>query len=350
MKFSYAFAGIAILALTASCSLFEGFNGPSGVDVKVDKTAEINTPKFLGIDGPNVKKASDGTVYVEATGNRTVETSVSGTGAIKMDKPIDITTSAIPGITDPEVGELENPGVAVFVENGASQPVAVTATVNVDGKSCSLPEASVDASKSGKLGYFSVIDGVPDSADYEDIMLLDGGVSSAAAKGPETVEFSDITVIPGKKTKSPAPAAVSAGKVAVSGLLILPLRYKKGSKLHIDKSFKDLNLDVSSFGEAKSGVDVTLEITNKLPFEITLTAKSGSQVKGTLDKAVEAASAGKPAKTSVVMHVDNLGGSVSKLNELDLSVDLVAAQNGAALTLDPDAIKIDVAKIKILSK
>jgi hypothetical protein len=329
MKKIILLAGLAVSALAvSSCDLFENIKTPT-VDVALDSSSEIQSVELLKLDSPAITSDSQGVYFVQQSASAPISSNVNlSSTPTKLNGSLDIKGAGLPEVAcDLQHGGLAQPAIVVTVENSAAEQVVVNGNCNADSKTFPLPEAVTNAKDKTQIVY-TTGSSAPSITD-PDVVLALPEEGKILEKGPKEMQISDITVST-VSTKAIAPAAGSY-QIKVDAMYVAPLLYLAGTQIHLDRSFKDLNISLDRVNYPCNEYDISMEVENTLPFDIMMTVKSADGISGALKSAIKAGSLEKPVTTAVVLNVkDSSGKNVSNISTADLSIDLTAAE-GAIL-------------------
>ena len=131
-------------------------------------------------------------------------------------------------------------------------------------------------------------------------------------------------------TKAGVAPAASAFKLRATAKVFVPFTLRKGSSFTLIKAFTDLGLKLSDYTIESKEYDVIADVTNSMPFEITGTGESVQGVTATINNPIAAGTKASPAKTSIIVRVnDNSGNSL--VQDASIKLKFTAAENGARI-------------------
>ena len=329
MKKIILLAGLAVFALAvSSCDLFENIKTPT-VDVALDSSSEIQSEELLKLDSPSISVDSQGAYYVKQSATSPISSTVSlSSSPTKLNGSQDIKCVGLPEVaSDLQKGGLVQPALVLTVDSPADEDILIKGNFNAEGKSAPLPEAVADAKDKTQIVY-TTGSSAPSITD-PDVVLALPEEGKILEKGPKEMQISDLTVST-VSTKAIAPAAGSY-QIKVDAMYVAPLLYLAGTQIHLDRSFKDLNISLDRVNYPCNEYDISMEVENTLPFDIMMSVSSADGISGALKSAIKAGSLENPVTTAVVLNVkDSSGKNVSNISTADLSIDLTAAE-GATL-------------------
>lgn len=348
MKKSIILGALAVLALTASCDLVK--KSVAGTTIKVESSSNVGADDFAGIKGNSYAKTGPaGLTIVQKEATPIAKDVTLSSEKTALGSDLVILGDDLPEAAKPVRGTSDNAGVLISLKNDLSEPVVLSAVVDVDGKIVNLPEVTVPASSETETLFVKHKETVDILDTKADDVVPVTGLEEVIGGDFNELKVKDIAVKT-TATKAAAPAAVS-GKITVGAKYVTALSFPAGTVITINKSFEDLNisldrLNVYVFNE----YDVYLTVTNPLPFSIEATAISESNVTASSKSAVKAGSPESPVTSEAVIRVvDHSGEKVSNIASADLTLKLTAASNGAKIPADAN-LKISVDKIVVVAE
>jgi len=350
MKRILILAALAFLAsAVTSCDDNGKINIPP-VDVQIDATSDIHAEDLLGLKSQAVGYDSQSDFYyVENPASTSLQANVSLTTAPSaIPGSLEIDNSVLPDVAHLKDGSLEQSAIVLTVDNPSDEVVTIVGKASADDVVFTLPDVTLGAKSNHDVCFVSVnsssliVPGYTDPDYY--VSLPEPG--KAIDKGPAKIVVSDLGVS-SVSSKAIAPAGGSY-EFKVDAKYIAPLAYKAGSKIHLDRTFKDLNIALDRVNYPCSEYDIYMEVENTLPFDIIFTVSSSEGISGSLKNPIKAGSTKNPVTTSVVFNIkDSSGKAVSNINSADLGIDLTAAE-GATLQKG-QAIGLKVSKLSIIN-
>ena len=201
------------IALLFSAAVFSGCDGitdlfKDGINVNLDKTATL-TPENgivkLSADESMIED-TDGALHLQVNAGKKLALSPGVADEALVIKPV----------CDMYPQTVENPSLALQLENKSASTVREQAKVAVDGKE--YDEVSLEAT--------------PDNATLNVLSRdkMSSGLSSALSVKPNEVDIKGITI------------ATKAGSITVNSWLDIPFIYKKGDVISIDRTLSELGL------------------------------------------------------------------------------------------------------------
>ena len=291
------------IALLFSAAVFSGCDGitdlfKDGINVNLDKTATL-TPEN-GI----VKLSAD-------------ESMIEGTdGALHLQVNADKKLALSPGVADEALvikplcdmypNTVENPSLALQLENKSASSIREQAKVAVDGKE--YDEVSLEAA--------------PDNATLLVLSKdkMSSALSSALSVKPKEVDIKGITL------------ATKAGSITVNSWLDIPFVYKKGDVISIDRTLSELGLSGVVLSSLGKSFKVEVEVDSYLPFAVTSQAEAGETVKAKLDTPLAAGTPSSAKRTNAVISVES-STAIDSISDAVIHLQLTA-EDGARLTRD----------------
>ena len=351
-KFSFI-ALSALVALASSCNLFEDVKAP-GIDKKIDSSSEVQSLELIDLDKEysaiesHVGTSSSGSYYYVASAPSTLSANVSSTDTkVLVEGELTIESLDLPDIVKPVSGSASNAGLILEFDNTYSQPVDVTAKATVDSKSAKLTGIQAKGSKLTKTAFLLDLDDV-DNLEYDTIVIPDVLAGPVSDGVTEHIIVSELELIPEKGVSALSAAGDYNFKIAAK--YYSSLTFKKGTKLHVTKTFNDLKLKLDRLDYPLKEYDVYIEFVSTVPFDITASVTSEDGLTGTSDSVIKAGKPGSPVTSEVVLHVvDNSGKNVSEINSATLDLYFVAAEKASfakGQTLKINAEKLTIQKVK----
>ncbi|MBO4476055.1 MAG: hypothetical protein J5737_05000 [Bacteroidales bacterium] len=301
------------IALLFSAALLSGCQGFSdlfsnGINVKLDSKVEM-TPSN-GLIKMSQKEVvafdSDGTVQVIAFSDKSLNTSADLTSG----KPVPVADgeATIKPECDFYPNSVERPEITVSLNNPSDKTVTENnATITVDGKKLDSVAVEASAKSSGQTIL---------SKDN-----MSGDLLASLAQKPESLKLSGGQL----QTKG-------AEVYTLDFWLKVPLVYKKGEVISIDRTFQELGLTNLEIGQLGKTFKVQATVTNTLPFVINSQAESGEKVKANLDTPIKAGTPGNPSTTDIVITV-NCSEPVETISDAVIHLQFTA-EEGAKITQD----------------
>lgn len=291
------------IALLFSAVVFSGCDGitdlfKDGINVNLDKTATL-TPENgivkLSADESMID-GSDGVLHLQVNAGKKLSLSPGVADEALVIKPV----------CDMYPQTVENPSLALQLENKSASTVREQAKVAVDGKE--YDEVSLEAT--------------PDNATLNVLSRdkMSSGLSSALSVKPNEVDIKGITI------------ATKAGSITVNSWLDIPFIYKKGDVISIDRTLSELGLSGVELSSLGKSFKVEVEVDSYLPFVITSQAEAGEKVKAKLDTPLAAGTPSSAKRTNAVISVES-STAIDSISDAVIHLQLTA-EEGARLTRD----------------
>lgn len=353
MKKVALFSILLVFALAATACVNKDYDLDNTQDpqvtVPVDKTSTVQSGDLFGTkNAKGVTSDAQGEMRYEEKAEQTISASIAPvagqptpvTGTLKMD------TKQAPEVLGAKSESdlvLADAGVIITVNNPAPDPVLVNAKLSVDGGvKKDLPEVLIPGGKATKI-LFSKSGSGEGFPPVDKVVAVPDGKNAVFSKVPkEKMEVSELTI-----TKSGTKAVDTENYTyTVDAEYCCPFTFAKGAKIHLDKSFSALGVDVSDL-EGASEYELNFNVSSNIPFIINLKATSKDGLNAVLDTPLQAGKLLKPVTTAVKMHVTSSAKLAKELNDAVLSVDLEAAEDGASLNTSQKLV-VDYKSFKII--
>lgn len=131
-----------------------------------------------------------------------------------------------------------------------------------------------------------------------------------------------------------------------------PMAYSKGERIHIERSFDDLDIDLSKYTDNIKGkkFSVDVEFTNTMPFDITgkIISSQGMYARLSADSgAIRAGTPENPSRCMYSFEVSKENSDLSTLRQATISADLTAMEGavlreGMTLTVNIKTVTVTV--------
>ena len=341
MKKSFLVIGVALLATTVSCNLFNGIldNPLGGATINVGTATDVPSTRFVGLnDSQYTKTSTIGDLIIEKEGtqikseltlNEGVATPLSGKSVISGED--------LPEISKPTFGSSENAGMLIVVNNPVFQDVVFNGTIAFDGQSISIPPVTLPGNKASVIFVGKSTEGVPTSVTPDQVVALSG--FEMAGKEFKEASLDKITITP-IGTKGACTKALS-GEFVINTKYCAGLSFPAGTKMNIHRTFSDLSINLETY--IFTEYDVFLTVTNPLPFDVEIAA-ANDKVSAVSKEAIAAGTPENPVSSQTTVRIKK-DSDATEVTNADLLLKLTAASNGAKI---PSEAKVKIAVEKIV--
>lgn len=289
------------IALLCSAALFSGcddiadiFN--NGINVNLDKTGELTPTNGLVklSDSESIGEGADGTLYLQAAALKKHEVGLGDAGKELSIKPE----------CDMYPNDVDNPKLALSVENPSPSSVQAKAKVGVDGNE--FDEITViAAAKNSGMSVLSKDNMTP-------------GLVKALSKKPNEILIKGLNL------------ATRADSYTINSWLEIPFAYKKGDVITISRTFAELGLTGVNVASLGKEFQIECEVTSTLPFTINSHAEGVEKIKANLDTPIKPGAPNNPVNTNAVITVVS-EEAIDVISDAVIHLQLTA-EEGAKLT------------------
>ena len=331
-----------MLSITVSCNLLDNLldNPLGGAEITIDSTSNVPAANFVGLnDTQYAKKSVKGEPIVVKDGPQLKENVDLSSGKATLKGNVTISGEDLPEVAKPVEGAPENAGLLVVVKNPVFQDVVFEASINMDGKTVSVPPVTLPGDKTTAIFLGKDDDNPPTPVTPDQSVGLTG--FDFAGKEFNQVVLDKISLTP-VGTKSADIQAIS-GEFTIDAKYCAGLSFPAGAVLKIHRSFDDLNLDVASY--VFDAYDVYLTIANPLPFKVEMTA-TNNDASAASNGYLAPGTPENPVTSQVSIRITKKSSDVSTIDKADLLLKLTADSNGAKIPSDIN-VKVTVDKIVV---
>jgi len=328
MKKSILLCGICVLATLTSCDFTHLFD--NGIPVKINETvtltAENGIPVLAEQESLVAESNGDLKLRVECNNEITVNENLPAKGSyIPVEEKLVIEPKS-----DLYPNEATDVQFAWSLNNPSSKTISTLATahkLNIDGQEVSVPGTDVPANSEVTVTLARDISGVSGNTNLDRNYVMDDKTYDLLKSQPEKISMGGLSVA----EAVPLPYAASVATKAGSGFnfkawLVVPLKYKKGEVLNLDRTFYNLGLDSKAFDGLGKRFQIYVKVTSTLPFTINSDVSYGSSITATLDTPIAAGSPSNPVDTDVVITVES-SETIQSVGDVVVHLQLEAAEN-----------------------